>query len=76
MISVSGAGNGGHAAHDSPAATRLPTLARIDGPWHRCVSNFFSEPPGGTGSATMTDWDRDAFENAMIDDMRAHGGAS
>ena len=23
----------------------------------------------------MTDWDRDAFENAMIDDMRAHGGA-
>ena len=23
----------------------------------------------------MTDWDRDAFENAMIDDMRAHDGA-
>ncbi len=22
----------------------------------------------------MTDWDRDAFENAMIEDMRAHGG--
>ena len=23
----------------------------------------------------MADWDRDAFENALIDDMRAHGGA-
>jgi len=23
----------------------------------------------------MTDWDPEAFENALIDDMRAHGGA-
>jgi len=50
------------------------SVARIDGSWHRCVSNFFTEPPVRHGSATMTDWDRDAFENAMIADMRAHDG--
>jgi deazaflavin-dependent oxidoreductase (nitroreductase family) len=48
-------------------------LAPIREAWHRCVSNFFASRRGGKGSTTMA-WDRDAFENAMIEDMRAHDG--
>jgi deazaflavin-dependent oxidoreductase (nitroreductase family) len=37
------------------------------------MCNFLSRAAEAAGSTTMA-WDRDAFENAMIDDMRAHGG--
>ena len=74
MIAVSGAGN----------AVMRPTIARrarlpTTGADRRSVASLrdatSSAAAAAAKGARRCAWDRDAFENAMIEDMRAHGGA-